>query len=472
MAVHMDCPRCGGQATPDVVCEFCGINMPLYEKAVYMSDLYYDKGLRFAKVRDLTSAVECLKSSLQINKKNTKARNLLGLCYHVMGRIGEALREWVISANYDDSLAREYLDVFQENLVGLERYSEGLRNYNEALVFMHQYSEDLAAIRLKRAVEIIPNFVAAMNLLALFHIKTGENQKAAALVERVLAIDAENPFAKRYYREIFNKKVPTVQKIKLQTPENNKDSPLDVQKNGNRLPFGVQSKKLSGRFSSISGILLFLAGLGIMFLFMFFLVLPSSLQDVRDDAYLRETELLSDLVAAHASIEQRDEAAASLEQELVNYQGTAAQRADRITILENENWVNMAYIYLSRGYPHEAVRVLENAQEVFRLSLDVRNTYDFIIQTAFPIVEADYYTRGLDYFNSDYFAEARAALERATYYIIDDSVNAPHIFYFLGRIAEVEEDFDMARRYLERVIIEFPDSNRVNSAAGRLENMP
>ena len=475
MAIHMDCPKCGGDGSPDIICDFCGINMPLYEKAKHMSDVYYNKGLEFAKIRNLTAAMECLEASLQINKKNTKARNLLGLCFYEVGRIGEALQEWVISANYgdEDNFSRDYLDIFQEDLLGLEKYSEGLRNYNEALVFISQYSEDLAAIRLKRAVEIIPNFVEAMNLLALFYLKNGEKQKAAALVERVLAIDAENPFARRYYAEIFQKKAPMMQRPPLHSQESTGAAPAPVQRGGKQSPFGPQSRrrKAFGAWSPLYGILFFLAGLGAMFLFMYVLVLPSFLEDGLADARLLEAELNSRLSSQQMEIMQRDDTISRTEGELARYQGYAARQAEDNANLLNENRVNAAYIYLSRDLPHEALGTLYDV-EVFRLSHDLRATYDFVRRTAMPVVEEYHFLIGQGYFNAGSYEEAKEALERAADHIIDDSVNAPHIFYFLGRIAEVQEDFAAAREYFQRVVYEFPASNRVTSARNRLDNLP
>ena len=87
------------------------------------SNEYYNDALAKASVRDLSGAIESLKTSLKFNKLNIDARNLLGLIYFEMGEVVEALTEWVISKNYQpaENTASRYLDEIQNN--GL-RYSQ------------------------------------------------------------------------------------------------------------------------------------------------------------------------------------------------------------------------------------------------------------------------------------------------------------------------------------------------------------
>ena len=59
----------------------------IYNKIIYTSNRLYNDGLAKAQVRDISGAIACLKKSLELNKKNTQARNLLGLCYLEIGKI-------------------------------------------------------------------------------------------------------------------------------------------------------------------------------------------------------------------------------------------------------------------------------------------------------------------------------------------------------------------------------------------------
>jgi len=480
--VHMDCPRCGGKLTKagsfEPACEFCLVNMPLYSKAKTMSAMHYDKGLAHAKAHNLTLAIVSLQSSVQIDKKNIPARNLLGLCYYAVGRFGEALREWVISVNYssDNNLAKDYLAEFQNNIPLLERFSDALYNYNEALQFMKDYSEDLAAIRLKRAIEINPNFVDALNMLTLFYIKSGERGRAGILAERVLAIDAGNPFARRYYREIFQKKAPSAKKIKAQTGEaahTSSAQPKSAQhkKSNHQNPFSAQSSRPAPKASPISGILLFAAGLGIMFLFMYILMLPSFLEDSINEAQTLSAELSARQDAHSVQISALDDTIATLEAELNESRRASTLQEEENLNLQSENRVNSAYSFLMQELPDAALNMLEGV-DTTRLSVDVLSIYHTVRQVATPIVEENYHTLGDTQFAAGDFAQARESLERAAMLRTEESTVAHLVLYLLGRVAEEQELFADARMYYEMILEEFPGSNRVNAANTRLNQLP
>ena len=481
-AIHMDCPRCGGRLTRsesfEPVCQFCGVNMPLYSKSRAMSNGHYDKGLDMAKLHNLTTAIDELKSALQINKKNIPARNLLGLCYYAVGRIGEALREWVISANYgtDDNLAKEYLVHFQDDIPLLEKYSDALYNYNEALQFMRDNSEDLAAIRLKRAVEINPNFVDALNLLTLFHLKAGDRHRAGIMAERVLTIDAGNPFARRYYREIFQKKVPPVKRLKVQTEEIahntvNPQSKSAGQKSERQNPFHAQTQRPAPKASPISGLLLFVAGLGVMFLFMYVLMLPSFLEDSVAESVALSAELSARQTAHAEQISELEETIANLDAELDEYRQITVLQEDQNRNLQNQNSVNTAYAYLSQDLPHAALNLLENV-DATRLTADVLSIYNHVRQTATPIVEQSYLQLGEMQFNAGEYAQSRESLERSARLATEESTVAHYVLYLLGRVAEEQLDYSLARTYYEMIINDFPGTNRVNAANIRLNQLP
>ena len=98
----MQCFMCGAEVGNDKVCYNCGADILLYKQIIYTSYVFYNQGLEKAKVRDLSGAIDSLKSSLQYYKYNTRARNLLGLCYYQTGEMVRALNEWVLSKNLQE----------------------------------------------------------------------------------------------------------------------------------------------------------------------------------------------------------------------------------------------------------------------------------------------------------------------------------------------------------------------------------
>ncbi len=58
----MKCMNCGVQVTPGLdYCNRCGWNVSVQKKAVYLSKIYYNRGLEKASIRDLSGAIGCLK---------------------------------------------------------------------------------------------------------------------------------------------------------------------------------------------------------------------------------------------------------------------------------------------------------------------------------------------------------------------------------------------------------------------------
>ena len=71
----MKCYACNCRLSPDRdTCPKCGADIRLYRKIIYASNQYYNLGLARAKARDLTGAAECLRTSLQLYKKNIQLR--------------------------------------------------------------------------------------------------------------------------------------------------------------------------------------------------------------------------------------------------------------------------------------------------------------------------------------------------------------------------------------------------------------
>ena len=69
-------------------------------KLMYQSNYWYNDGLKKANIRDMSGAVTSLRRSLQYNRGNIAARNLLGLVYYGRGDVVEALVEWILSKNF------------------------------------------------------------------------------------------------------------------------------------------------------------------------------------------------------------------------------------------------------------------------------------------------------------------------------------------------------------------------------------
>lgn len=201
----MRCPRCDANVgDASIRCNFCGQDLSVVHFVRRISNTYYNMGLEKAQVRDLSGAISILKKSLQFNKHNIDARNLLGLIYYEMGETVAALSEWVLSKYLqpEQNAADYYINTVQKNQTALDATNQTIKKYNSALSAAKAGNEDLAIIQLKKVVSLNPHFIRAQQLLALLYIYVEDYQKAAKCLNRVRKIDYNNTTTLRYMQEI------------------------------------------------------------------------------------------------------------------------------------------------------------------------------------------------------------------------------------------------------------------------------
>ena len=206
----MNCINCGAFLTDTDLdyCPHCGANVLIQKKVDYLSKLYYNQGLEKASIRDLSGAISCLKQSLAYDKRNIRARNLLGLVYFETGEVVAALSEWVISKNIQKNrnLASEYIAKLQANQNKLDTINESIKKYNNALAMCREGHEDMAAIRLKKILSQNPKLIKGYHLLALIQMKNQEWNKARRTLKKAARIDKTNTTTLRFLREVEKRK--------------------------------------------------------------------------------------------------------------------------------------------------------------------------------------------------------------------------------------------------------------------------
>ena len=191
--------------------------MEYAKKLVYLSNQWYNDGLKKANIRDLSGAIISLKKSLQYNRDNIASRNLLGLVYYGRGEVAEALVEWIISKNIKShgNIADYYMKKVQEAKSELEVIDQAVQKYNQCLVYCAQNGEDLAAIQLKKVIAAHPSFLKAYQLLALLYLQTEQYAKARQLIQKAHRMDTTNETTLRYMHEL--KQLHRDKAVKLKT---------------------------------------------------------------------------------------------------------------------------------------------------------------------------------------------------------------------------------------------------------------
>ncbi len=169
-----------------------------YDKTLErIANCYYNLGLERARLRDLSGAADLLKKSLQFDKYQKDARNLLGLIFFECGETADALVQWVISMNLlpDNNIADYYLGEIQRKPAIIRICSDNVKRYNQALNYAQNNNEDLAIMQLNQVIQDSPNYIKAHILLALLYMKREDWVKAGRSLYKVLKIDRNNPKA-------------------------------------------------------------------------------------------------------------------------------------------------------------------------------------------------------------------------------------------------------------------------------------
>ena len=190
--------------------------MEYTKKFLYQSNLWYNDGLKKANIRDLSGAIASFKKSLQYNRDNVPARNLLGLVYYGRGEVVEALVEWIISKNIRShgNIATYYIKKVQESPSELEAINQAAKKYNQSLMYCQQGGEDLAAIQLRKVIAAHPNFVRAYQQLALLYMESEQYAKARQMIRKAHKLDTTNEITLRYMHELKQLRSDKVAKLK------------------------------------------------------------------------------------------------------------------------------------------------------------------------------------------------------------------------------------------------------------------
>lgn len=435
---------------------------PNFERISKASNMYYNSGLEKAKVRDLSGAAEALKKSLQLNKKNTQARNLLGLVYYEMGEVVKALSEWVISKHFeeDNAMADRYIGAIQNNPSRLEAINQTIKKYNRALEYAKQGNSDLAMLQLEKVVSLNPRFVRSYQLLALLHMQAGNNKRAAKYLSKAGKIDKNNTVTLKYKKELADRGEITVEK---ETPVKDR-SILHEQDNGGAV-FAASSYK-EERFNFWPYVNFFMgAALGI--LVVYFGVVPTVKQQVAAEYGEKfktySDEMASQDITSKALQNENEELTAQVESltkelEELKEQGSNEELYD--------DFYKAVSLYLE-GSKEEAARQLVDVKASALENKNAKAIYNTIKEDAFADASETLAEEGRVVYNSGKYKEALKILEDA---LALDKDNTKAI-YFIGRIYHRQGDKEKAAEYYNKIINDYPDSGRVSEAQRRLNEL-
>ena len=458
----MNCIYCGTPLSNIDYCTGCGADITIQKRVIRISNLLYNEGLDKARVRDLSGAIKCLKRSLEFNKENMDARNLLGLVYFESGEVVSALTEWVISKNMgvQDNVAEVYIDKLQSNKNKLDTINQSIRKYNQALVYCREDHDDMAIIQLKKVLAKNPKLIKAYHLLALLYLKRQEYEKARKLLKKAAFIDTNNTRTLRYLQEVelatgISTSLDPKKKKKYAKEKVDRINGTVTYMSGNEMIIQPTTFRDSSAVATFINILLgIILGVAVVW----FLVIPSTRQGIYEEANKQVTE-------ANAQMASQTSKVRGLEEEIEGYQ-SKVDEANRVKDEANEKAASYEQILESANayLVGDTTKAADLLGQINPESLDNKGKelYASLQAVLMDYVFQDVYNAGTTAYVAGDYATAIEKLKKATEAKPED-YNAWHYLAFAYRNSN---DMANANKIFREILQRFPTEAMANNISG------
>ena len=456
---YMRCPNCKKKFTSGNKCPHCNVDAVLYLGTVRLSDRLYNQGLDRLRASDFYHGIDALTKSISINKNNVPARNLLGLALFEVGHVGDALKHWVISQSQvkENNPASSYIEMANENPRALERLNDAVLMFNQALGQIKQKSDDLATIQLKKAVDINPNFIDALNLLTLCYLIQSDRDHANAAAERVLAIDIHNPVALNYYSILNpNKPKPTQSRQTPQNQQQKRPQPPPPTKNPYESISVVEKKRSNFH---ILEILMFVIGVVGALAVVYFLIIPQIERDHDVQIEQMHQQMMENETFHRSRWSEALETQDALNDEIFRLETEMDSLEDGFDRLNRERGVLRAFILHQDDQLIEAMDILDGI-DISGLPFDIVTIYEELLEDLYPRVGVIHYNEGLEAFNENDYYFAITSLETALRFLDYEAAQWNQLLFMLGSLYYQEGRMDEAHFILSELAEHAPNHQR------------
>lgn len=437
-------------------------DLSAYKRIIRLSNDFYNKGLEQASVRDLSGAIISLKKSLGLNKKNTDARNLLGLIYYEMGETVDALAQWVISKNLepDDNEADYFLERVQDDPAELDNMNQAVRKYNLGLEAAKQGNEDTAIIQLKKAINLNPKFLRAMQLVALLYIKHGEYTKAGKYLGMANAIDISNTTTLKYLSEI-DRATGQYEGNEHDWEKSEEDNGAD---SGTKL---VRRDSYKEDKPNVMAFVNLLIGVIIGVVVVYYLIVPTMEAGIREEYNQQKVDYSSELSTKSSTITQQEKKIKALQSQVAELEDEleAAKNVEPIYIeADTEGYNNFFDVWgtytslTQRDYTDEELETL--ALELWALdTTGIDNSYalglvEVMRSEIYPKAARRIYKAGKSLYDEANYEQASYMLKAA----VEFNHESDTALYYLGKSLQAMEKFEEAAGYYRTMLEVCPNS--------------
>lgn len=459
----MECIKCGATLGREDQCPACGTDMRLYRRIVHTSNRHYNEGLERARLRDLSGAVDSLRSSLKWYKMNIQARNLLGLVYFEMGETVDAISQWVISRSLmpEGNPAEQYLVSVQSNSNRLDSLNQTIKKYNQALVYCRQGSNDLAIIQLKKVLTMNPRMVKGHQLLALLYLVEGNFEQARKALRNAARIDVNNAVTLRYLREV-NQVLHTETPVKKKEKGGREKEELVSYRSGNETIIHPANFKDNTVWATILNLVI---GVVIGALITWFLIVPSVKQEAVSDANMSVREANDTISTKNQTIKSLENQIASLEsqvEELSKLEDHGQEVTDRY-----EQLLTAYQAYLSQDFT-AAGATLEQ-MDAAALTGKAKEIYDIMTGPVSDQNMAVFYQEGKAAYDSGDYEGASVKLQK----VVDtkEDYQDGYAMYYLAQSYRNLDNKEKAIQYYTRFIEIRPGTKRATSSQNYLNEL-
>lgn len=432
-------------------------------KLVYQSNYWYNEGLEKARIRDMSGAVTALKKSLQYNRANVAAMNLLGLVYYGRGDVVEALVEWIISKNFqpEDNIANDYIRKVQETPGELEEINQAVKRYNQGLQYAKQYGEDLAIIQLKKAIASHPTYVKAYQLLGFLYLHTEQYANARQVLRTAHKLDTTDELTLRYMHEL--NQLRKERSIELKNKESGAKQTVTYNLGNETIiqPVSSNFKEHTVLHTALNiGI-----GMAVGVLVMWFLIMPA-MNSSRQKRLNKQTVAFSDQIATQKSQisalkTELEQYRASSEQS-ENAQETAAAAQSSYEILMNVNTHYRAQSMSNADMAEELLKINPEA-----LGPNGKEIYDSMTGQIFPAMCGKLYNTAKQNFQVANYEYAVENLEKVMR--MDEGYDNAGALLLLAQSYEKKGEQDKANMAYQKIVEKYPDTTAKDMAQQALD---
>lgn len=454
----MNCPKCGTPLENTYRCPKCEYEEPTMKRIIRASNYHYNVGLSKAKIRDLSGAITSLQMSLKYNKRNTNARNLLGLVYFQMGETVSALGEWVISVHFQSkgNVARNYIKKVQNNQGQLQVINNTIQNYNLALKYLEEGNGDLAIIELKKVVNLNPNYIRAYQLLGLLYIQHKQYSAAKKILSRALKLDRNNITTVRYMNELVGysrqkRKGGDVEREKAAYVQIKDPNPIVIERTaGSYTDFNTSTLSF---VNILIGIIIGAAVVG--------LLLVPSIQKTKASEYNQAVVEYSSQISERnkeiTSLQNQVDTLTDENDKLKNNMDSVGNQAD--SEQNDKRLIQAMKSYLDNDFV-TAGTVLADVDKTLLDGQEAQDVYDFLLTKTRDTVVDQLYAEAYEYYDQKDYMNA-VTYFRKVLNLNPDSVEA---WYNMGRAYQYLTDFEQARNCYNTIINNYGDSDYADDA--------